>query len=170
MRNRSKRLYNIDLSTNDPTSKCNTEPNPFKSKYIIDTFNDTPSIQTDSMNPPQARLPTRLEILDVASMSLTGTLSTMVGLLTGLQQLRVSRNQMTGTIPTEIALLTGLQLFWSHINKMVGSMPTQICSLVSPIGLQYLQTDCHPEGAPAVECLCCSACCDRNTSVCLTLE
>jgi hypothetical protein len=44
MSNKSKRLYNIDISTNEPTSECNTAPNPFKSKHKIETYNDNPSI------------------------------------------------------------------------------------------------------------------------------
>ena len=110
----------------------------------------------------------RLKRFDLHGQKLTGSLSPLLGNLLDLEQLRVSRNLLTGSIPTQIAALTKLRLAWLHINEMTGSMPVQVCNNVGPAKLEFLQTDCDPEDAPPVSCLCCSACCNRETDVCLT--
>jgi hypothetical protein len=111
---------------------------------------------------------TSLTVLQLQEMQLNGTLSSLVGQLVNLKEFGVSRNQLTGTIPTELAALSSLQRAWLHDNQMNGSMPEAICNLGE---LQSLQTDCLPEESPSVECLCCTACCDRtrDPAFCRTL-
>ena len=119
---------------------------------------------------------TRLSFLDLQKnyheedkpdYGLSGTISTNVGKLTDLISLQYSFNRLTGTIPTEVTNLSRMRLFWTHINLLSGSMPQQICQRVGPGNLEFLQTDCGPEISPVVDCLCCSACCDRDTGICL---
>ena len=113
---------------------------------------------------------TRLARLDLHEQQLSGTLSPLIANLVHLEQLRVSRNKLTGTIPPELANLSELRLAWLHLNEMTGSMPIDICDNVGTGEgyLEFLQTDCNPEDNPPIECLCCSACCDRTTQICLT--
>jgi hypothetical protein len=113
---------------------------------------------------------TKLFRLSVREMALTGTLSTLVGQLTGLTQLKVSSNQLTGAIPSEIQNLPSLRLAWLHLNQFEGQVPDDICNNVQLGGLEFLQADCHPVDDPPNKCLCCSACCDRESEVCLRNE
>jgi hypothetical protein len=106
--------------------------------------------------------------LDLFSNYLTGTLSTRVGSLPDLRELRVSRNKLTGTIPVEIANMQSLELAWLHSNLFGGSLPTEICALRPR--LQFLQTDCFPDGSAPNPCDCCTACCDRTTEICLVID
>jgi len=99
---------------------------------------------------------------------ITGTISTSIGKLTSLEVLRLSSTRISGTIPSELGLCTRLVLAWLHRTELTGSMPLEVCVLNQ---LQYLQTDCNPDTAPAVSCLqgCCTSCCDRTTQQCVIL-
>jgi Leucine-rich repeat (LRR) protein len=111
-----------------------------------------------------------LNRLSIREMALTGTLSTMVGQLTNLLILRVSTNRLTGTIPSEIENLKQLRLAWLHLNQFEGELPPNICDITGVDRLEFLQADCMPVGNPPNPCVCCSACCDRDTGVCLLAQ
>jgi hypothetical protein len=98
-------------------------------------------------------------------MDLNETLSTRVGELVELSQLRVSKNRLTGSIPSEIQKLRSLEVFWSHLNLFDGRMPDVICNNRAP-DLVDLLTDCNPPDSPAVPCLCCTSCCNRDLKIC----
>jgi len=89
---------------------------------------------------------------------LTGTISTSISNMMALEALRVSSNKLDGTIPTEVGDLFSLNAAWFHQNDLTGTMPTEVCNR----GLIGLQADCDSEGAAAVECDCCSSCCDQG--------
>lgn len=136
---------------------------------------------------------TKLTSLDVNLCRLTGTLSTKIGQLSKMQRFRVSTNDLTGTIPTEVSKLTSSGrsacllftchscrvankpfvrisvLFWFHKTRFTGSVPESLCRF-RPNPLIILQADCHPVGNPAVPCLCCSHCCNRDDGICLSAE
>jgi hypothetical protein len=48
-----------------------------------------------------------------------------------------------------------------------GQLPDNICLNVRPGGLEFLQTDCLPIEDPPNLYLYCTACCDRETQICL---
>mmetsp|Transcript_6396 Transcript_6396/g.11657 ORF Transcript_6396/g.11657 Transcript_6396/m.11657 type:complete len:586 (+) Transcript_6396:70-1827(+) len=112
---------------------------------------------------------THMISFDVNWCRLTGTLSTRIGQLTRMERFRVSTNDLTGTIPSEVASLRSIVLFWFHKTRFTGIVPTSLCSL-RPDPLVILQADCNPSGNPAVECLCCSHCCDRLSGICLSTD
>ncbi|CAJ1962611.1 unnamed protein product [Cylindrotheca closterium] len=100
----------------------------------------------------------KLEQVALQENSLTGTISTSISNMMALEALRVSSNKLRSTIPTEVGDLLGLKVAWFHQNEMTGTMPEQVCRR----GLIGLQADCDPEGAAAVECTCCSSCCEQG--------
>lgn len=99
-----------------------------------------------------------VERFSLQENALTGTISTAVANLVALQEFRVSSNQLDGTIPSELGRLSNLNTVWVHQNDLSGVMPTEVCNS----NLVGLQADCDPEGAAAVECDCCSACCEQG--------
>ena len=116
-----------------------------------------------------------LNHLDAGGCNLSGTISTLVGLLTNLIALGLANNNFRGTIPKEVEALTTLQTVLVNGNQLSGSVPVSICQnfmdwhprVLSP----QLVADCLPNtqtGIPAVLCDndCCTSCCDE-TGVCL---
>ena len=87
--------------------------------------------------------------------------------MTDLQQLRVSRNQLSGPIPSELGSMPSLRLAHLHLNSFTGEVPLSVCAANVPEGLNFLQADCDPVEDPPNPCRCCSACCNRDTEVCL---
>lgn len=112
----------------------------------------------------------QLQALHLRETQLKGTLSSLVGQLTQLQVLILSSNQLTGTIPSAMQNMSNLQIAWLHDNMFTGPVPTEICSLVGPMGLEALQTDCFPSDNPPNPCACCSTCCDRDEQVCVKVN
>lgn len=108
---------------------------------------------------------TYLKTLVLFSNYLNGTLSSDIGRLTDLEYLYVSRNELTGTIPQELSKAK-LALAWLHMNYFVGSVPEVLCEN-NP---EVLQADCFPRQNPPNNCSCCSACCNRNTELCLIID
>jgi hypothetical protein len=112
---------------------------------------------------------TSLSVLDLFQNYLNGTIATEIGLLTNMKLLRLSRNAFTGTIPSEIVNLTVMELAWFHSNQFVGSVPSGLCKFV-PKPLMILQSDCFPDGSSPNPCDCCTACCNRDTEICLVID
>jgi len=73
----------------------------------------------------------RVTILKLTSMGLTGSLTTVVGLLTNLYVLWVDQNFLTNTIPSEIGLLTSVTSLALTSNRLVGTVPQAISLLTS---------------------------------------
>lgn len=96
-----------------------------------------------------SRLP-RLEILDLSSCSLQGTLPSAwnESAAFALRELRLSNNRIQGSIPTTIDQLRNLQVLDLSSSLLTGSMPTQLENLAHLQAL-YLQSQQNPEGSVA---------------------
>ncbi|CAB9507068.1 leucine Rich Repeat [Seminavis robusta] len=124
----------------------------------------------------------KLISLDLESCSLSGTLSSNMGLLERLWALKLANNNFEGSIPEELGALTKLKHFTTNGNpELRGSIPDGICfeNLNNPRGFDVV-ADCAPTtdtasdgstitGEPLVSCpqRCCSVCCDAGTGICL---
>ena len=111
-----------------------------------------------------------LSSLDLKDTWIEGPISTKIGQFTNLIALFLRNTKLSGTIPTELGLLKSLQLAWLHLTELSGLMPLEVCMNTGVGLLHFLQTDCNPESAPSVDCICCTACCDRVTKICLDLD
>ncbi|CAB9518617.1 LRR receptor-like serine threonine-protein kinase At4g08850-like [Seminavis robusta] len=102
----------------------------------------------------------------------SGTISPLLGRLTGLQWLGLANNNFDGTIPNEIESLTDLGRLEVNGNQFTGAVPVSVCqNLAYFTGDVAVVADCLPNpgtGVPTIECGddCCTSCCD-NTGVCL---
>ena len=110
---------------------------------------------------------TNLKLFNLSRQQLTGTIPTIVGNMSSLVEFNLSRNQIEGSIPTELSTIQGLQVLHVHLNKMTGIFPVEVCE--NPT-LRLKQTDCHPVDDPPIPCLCCTACCDRTSGICLKVD
>ncbi len=73
--------------------------------------------------------PKRVTILDLRSLSLTGTIPTELGGLTALLDLRLENNQLTGEVPVELWNLGNLETLWLHNNGLTGEIPPELGEL-----------------------------------------
>jgi len=107
-----------------------------------------------------------LEWLYLQSNKFNGNIASDIGKLKNLKRLLFRLNDFTGTIPKEIGHLRKLDDLWLHFNKLEGDMPEQICGLTD-YGLGSLMADCLDEfDQAALDCECCTDCCDRKQEVC----
>lgn len=68
-----------------------------------------------------------LQVLDLSSNNLRGTIPTELGLLSNhLKQIKLHRNMLSGTIPTELSQLTSLLFLGLDENELVGEVPTNL--------------------------------------------
>ncbi|CAB9496428.1 Fibronectin leucine rich transmembrane protein 2 [Seminavis robusta] len=105
----------------------------------------------------------------------SGTISSLLGLLTSLEWLDLSNNNFDGTIPNEIEALPKLRRFLVNGNALTGTVPVSVCYSAAFVenygGTSEFVADCLPNaetGVPTIECAadCCTSCCDE-TGVCL---
>ncbi|MXY88790.1 MAG: hypothetical protein F4Y92_08025 [Dehalococcoidia bacterium] len=93
-----------------------------------------------------AGTPQRVTKLELASGSLDGQLSGLLGNLTALTQLRLNGNALTGGIPSKLQLLTALTHLYLANQGLVGCVPSSLRAIanndIAAMGLD----DC---GAPA---------------------
>jgi len=106
--------------------------------------------------------------LELFSNYFSGSLDPRISQLKELLYLYISRNQFTGNM-TSLESLRSLKLAWLHMNQFEGSIPERMCDK-EQIEIEVLQTDCFPIRNPPNPCPCCSACCDRNTELCLIID
>lgn len=108
-----------------------------------------------------------LKNLFLESNRFTGTISSKVGQLRNIRNMNLRNNMFTGTIPTELGRLFEAESFRFHYNDFDGSMPQEVCQLRSQ-KLKEMYGDCLAEysGVAAVECSCCTDCCDRAQELC----
>lgn len=66
----------------------------------------------------------RVTSINLANMSLKGTLSPYLGALSSLKQLDLSNNLLTGAIPVELAQATNLETLNLGNNRLDGELPT----------------------------------------------
>ena len=83
--------------------------------------------------PPGRPLPsclqtlTNLQLLNVRSNNLVGTLPSELGLLTQLNTIDLRENELTGTIPSDLLRsLTGLHSLFLDANLLTGALPSQM--------------------------------------------
>ena len=81
-----------------------------------------------------------------------------------LVRLQVNENRLTGSIPSQLGNLPGLRQAHLHLNQFTGDVPIDLCDAANMISLQ---ADCAPIDNAPNPCLCCTACCDRSTGICL---
>ncbi|KAJ8770095.1 hypothetical protein K2173_011177 [Erythroxylum novogranatense] len=91
--------------------------------------------------PPSFGQLIHLRLLDLSSNSLSGPIPREVGGLSSLQFLYLDSNKFSGRIPPQLANLTSLQVLCLQDNLLNGSIPSQLGSLVS---LQQLRVGGNP--------------------------
>jgi Leucine-rich repeat (LRR) protein len=108
--------------------------------------------------------------LDVYDCQLTGTISTSISKLSSLETFRIRGNRgITGTVPSEIGLLRSIKELWLHLTGLVGVMPDEVCAIRGPGNLEILEANCADTNGfepPALDCECCTECCDAASEVC----
>ncbi|MED6184638.1 hypothetical protein PIB30_049455 [Stylosanthes scabra] len=72
---------------------------------------------------------TKLRVLDLGSCSLTGSIPSSLGGLTGLTFLSLSGNELTGRLPSELGRLSGLTVLDLSDNSLTGTVPNTVSSL-----------------------------------------
>ncbi|CAA0807623.1 Probable LRR receptor-like serine/threonine-protein kinase [Striga hermonthica] len=76
-----------------------------------------------------------LQVLDLRSCSVNGSLPATIGNLSSLVELYLSHNNLTGVIPSSLARLTSLNVLDLSQNMLSGQLPDELWSLPE---LQYL--------------------------------
>jgi len=74
-------------------------------------------------------------------------------------------------IPSEIGLLPKIEEIWLHITGLVGTMPEEICEIRGVGFLELLNANCAETNGfehPALDCTCCTTCCDAAAATCAT--
>ena len=79
--------------------------------------------------------PKRVTSIALGSRSLTGTIPSSLGTLSGLRTLSLDENQLTGTIPAQLGNLAHLTELHLNRNRLTGGIPTQLGDVSK---LQYL--------------------------------
>ena len=121
-----------------------------------------------------------LELLDIGSNQMTGTIPSTLGNIAGLGKttywngsaswsysfethmsscsvllagLSLFDNFFSGTIPSELSRLQNLQLIYVDDNDLVGPLPDDICQL----DFEEFWSDCQE-----IQCTCCTTCCSDS--------
>ena len=102
-----------------------------------------------------------LASLSITNATLTGTIPSEIGRITGLRRLWLYSNELTGTIPEAIGNLNQLEVFEVHHNNLGGSMPNGVCASVAGSTYAYksLTSDCKSQ-VQCTEKECCTECFD----------
>ena len=104
----------------------------------------------------------------------SGNINSNVEKLTNLANFIILGNVFVGTIPPELANLEQIRLIMVHQNDFSGTISKNFCGLYKdPYSLSMLYADCGPTdgiGPPAVECDCCTHCCDTAQKYCIIVE
>jgi Leucine Rich Repeat len=94
--------------------------------------------------PHELALLTSLKAIRLADNDIGGSLSDLVipadlATLKLLRELNLSSNSLTGSIPSELGLMTGLEHLSLQHNLLEGDMPKEVCNL----NLKTLVVDCE---------------------------
>ncbi|XP_026399890.1 putative receptor-like protein kinase At3g47110 [Papaver somniferum] len=84
------------------------------------------------------RHPSRVTVLNLRAMSLTGSIYPHIGNLTFLQNLRLSNNSFNGEIPQEVGRLFRLQFLYLTNNSLQGEIPNNLTGKIVCTKLIYL--------------------------------
>ena len=99
----------------------------------------------------------KLEVLDLSSNSISGTLPRAIKNVKGLRELLLFDNKMDGELPDTLGDLWVLERLHLQGNNIKGTVPDSVCELKGNYALQELITDCSGRN-PKVNCRCCTAC------------
>ena len=88
--------------------------------------------------------PQRVTQLSLASRSLTGEMSGLLGELTALTQLRLNGNQLTGHIPWALTQLSGLTHLYLAGNTLTGCVPPALRTITNNDLTTLALPDCAP--------------------------
>jgi Leucine-rich repeat (LRR) protein len=130
---------------------------------------------------------TQLNWLDLGQNDLSGTIPSEIGELSDrLEYMYLDGNLFNGTIPSQMGSLTLLESLWLKDNQLSGTVPVEFSSLIALEAVSFLannltgslgmfcnktslftkvEADCGGV-QPAVECSCCTACCDSLSGNC----
>jgi hypothetical protein len=128
----------------------------------------------------------QIDTLDLRNNYLTGTIPSEIGALNiKLRSLYLDGNSFNGTIPSQMGLLSWLRFLYLLDNRFSGTVPVELASL-SLLNLHLfannltgsldmfcnetavvtrISSDCGGVD-PAVECSCCTSCCDLSSGNC----
>ncbi|CAB4289434.1 unnamed protein product [Prunus armeniaca] len=81
--------------------------------------------------PPQLSSLSYLQLLNLSSTNISGTIPPSFGQLTHLRLLDLSANSLTGSIPPELGNLSALQFLFLNSNRLSDKMPQQLANLTS---------------------------------------
>ncbi|CAB9516987.1 LRR receptor-like serine threonine-protein kinase [Seminavis robusta] len=90
--------------------------------------------------PQELVLLTKLEVFDVATNEIRGTIPSHIGLMTSLYELILDINKLTGEAPSEIGQLTRLECFFVHTNPLTGTIMTEVGLLTNMIDFEWADT------------------------------
>jgi len=108
----------------------------------------------------------KLKFIYLQGNKLSGTISDKVSNFQQAESIILKSNRFSGSIPSTFGNLTNLGSLWLYWNNFEGSMPNEICSLRN-YNLDQLKADCLDMfGEIAVECECCTDCCDKMQKQC----
>jgi len=99
---------------------------------------------------------TALASISITNASLTGTLPSELGELTGLRRVWLYTNQLQGSIPQTLAQNTNLEVLELYQNRLTGTMPAGVCTTIKNSNYEFkvLSADCS-----SVTCTdCCTQC------------
>ncbi|XP_020231660.1 probable LRR receptor-like serine/threonine-protein kinase At1g34110 [Cajanus cajan] len=120
----------ISLSIPDTFLNLSYLPPQLSSLSMLQLLNLSSTNVSGSIPPSFGQL-THLQLLDLSSNSLTGSIPAELGRLSSLQFLFLNSNRMTGSIPQHLANLTSLEVLCLQDNLLNGSIPSQLGSLTS---------------------------------------
>ncbi|GMN60556.1 hypothetical protein TIFTF001_029644 [Ficus carica] len=81
--------------------------------------------------PPQLSSLSSLQLLNLSSTNISGTIPPSFGQLTHLRLLDLSSNSLLGAIPPELGALSSLQFLFLNSNRLSGKIPQQLANLSS---------------------------------------
>jgi len=111
---------------------------------------------------------TNMKTLFLHSNEFSGTISNDISNFALAEKLIFRGNKFDGTIPKSIGKLDNLDNLWFQFNKFTGKVPDKICTMFEKKKTEWvLYADCDDTmGNAAVECECCTDCCDNVQKLC----
>ncbi|VEU36171.1 unnamed protein product [Pseudo-nitzschia multistriata] len=115
--------------------------------------------------PEELGLVEQLVYLNIASNQFEGTIPDTLVLLSRLTVLDLQSNDLMGSIPTIFGQLSNLDELYLHSNNLVGDLSGTFCKRHDPDStfrfVGVFTSDCLQPN-PAVQCSCCTVCCQDD--------
>merc|ERR1711971_1116520 len=96
----------------------------------------------------------KLQVLDLDSNQLVGSIPNWIGHLTNMKALLLNRNEFHGTIPSELAKLQKMDVLLLDNNNLYGNT-NAICLSPHGMSMEHFITDCYhdqEDQEPEVTC------------------